>query len=84
MAKAICNWMRTCHVILVCAGNYATFSRWIEREMDMAKRSFAHPKPVIAIKPWGNDNMSTKARGQADRIVNWNTSNIVSAIRELA
>ena len=76
--------MAPCHVILVMAGVYATYSTWIKREIKIAKTEFQVPKPIIAIKPWAQTNISQVVAENADEIVGWNTDSIVSAIRRLA
>lgn len=78
---AIKNQMRFCDVVLIMAGKYATYSTWIQREISIAKRDFQ--KPIVAIRPWANEQVSTVVSSAADRLVGWNTSSIVTAIREL-
>jgi hypothetical protein len=80
--RAIQNQMVFCDVILIMAGKYATYSKWIKREIEIAK-SYTIPKPIIAIRPWANEQVSSVVSGAADKLVNWSTSSIVSAIREL-
>jgi hypothetical protein len=70
-----------CEVVLIMAGVYSSYSKWIQREIKIAKSDFN--KPVIAIKPWANTQVSTIVRDKSDRLVSWNTSSIVSAIREV-
>lgn len=82
--EAIKRQMSPCHVILVMAGVYATYSTWIKREIKIAKTKFQVPKPIIAIKPLAQTNVSQVVLENADEIVNWNTNSIVSAIRRLA
>ena len=84
LRQAIRNHMRPCHVILIMAGVYATYSKWIDKEIDLAKNGFTNPKPIIAVKPWGNTLISQPVRNAADKIVGWNTESIVGAIRDLA
>ena len=83
LRQAIRNHMAPCHVILIMAGVYATYSKWITKEIDIAKVGFQSPKPIIAVTPWGADRISTVVRDAADRIVGWNTESVVKAIREL-
>jgi len=71
-------------VVLILAGVYATYSKWIDKEIQIAKTEFPSPKPIVAIQPWGAEKTSQKVKDNADRIVGWNTDSIVSAIRELA
>lgn len=81
LREAIWRQMRPAHVVLVLAGVYATYSRWIKEEINLAKEM---GKPIIAVAPWGADKISSVVRENADRIVRWNSSSIVQAIRELA
>jgi len=78
---AIKRQMAPCHVVLVMAGVYATYSTWIRKEIRIAKTEYQTPKPVIAVKPWAQTNISHFVRENADDIVAWNTDSIVDAIR---
>lgn len=80
---AISEKIRNCHVILVMAGVYSTHSKWINIEIEIAKKEFDWKKPIIAIEPWGSERTSQHVKENADKIVGWNTNSIVSAIREL-
>ena len=84
LRQAIRNQMTPCHVVLIMAGVYATYSKWINIEIDLALRGFANAKPIVAIRPWGNERISEPVRQAADRIVGWNTESVVGAIRDLA
>lgn len=79
--KAIKNQMVFCDVVLIMAGKYATYSKWIQREIQIAKRDYS--KPIVAIRPWANEQVSSVVSEAANRLVGWNTSSIVSAIREV-
>lgn len=83
LRKAIRTQMASCDVVIVLAGVYASYSKWIDIEMDLAKSGFQTAKPILAIRPRGQSRVSAAVSSQADRIVNWNTGSIVSAIREL-
>lgn len=78
---AIKNQMVFCDVVVIMGGKYATYSKWIQREIQIAKREFS--KPILAIRPWASEQVSSVVSDAADRLVNWSTSSIVSAIREL-
>ena len=71
-----------CHVVVIMAGKYATYSKWIQREIQIAKRDFS--KPVVAVAPWGAQQISSVVQANANRIARWNTPSIVGAIREVA
>ncbi|MCY4367787.1 MAG: TIR domain-containing protein [Chloroflexi bacterium] len=83
LRKAIYTQISPSGVVLVMAGVYASYSKWIDIEIDIAKEGFNKPKPIIAIRPWGNERMSKLVQDSADKIVNWNTNSIVNAIIEL-
>lgn len=82
--EAIKAQMSPCHIVIIMAGKYATFSKWIKREIKIAKSEFANPKPILAVKPWASTQVSSVVSENADKLVGWNTNSIVTAIRELA
>jgi len=79
--NAIRDQMQPCSVVLIIAGVYATYSKWINKEIQIAQKEFSFPKPIIGIKPWGNTNVSSVVQNAADEIVGWNTDSIVAAIK---
>ncbi len=81
---AIRNQIAPCSVVLILAGVYSTYSRWINEEIALAKHGFENSKPILAIEPWGAERTSVPVQKAADRIVGWNTESIVTAIRSLA
>ncbi|SCP97912.1 TIR domain-containing protein [Anaerobium acetethylicum] len=82
--NAIKNQMQYANVILIMAGVYSSYSKWIDKEISIAKNEFYTPKKIIAIEPWGSEKTSLKVKNNANKIVGWNTNSIVSAIRELS
>ena len=84
LRQAIRNQMTPCHVVLILAGVYATYSKWINIEIDLAEKGFTYAKPIVAIRPWGSQRISERVRLAADRIVGWNTESVVEASRDLA
>ena len=84
LRAAIRRQMSPCSAVLILAGVYATYSSWIDEEIDMAQFGFDAAKPIIAIEPWGSERTSTVVKQAADKIVRWNTDSIVGAIREIA
>lgn len=84
LSEAIKRQMSSCHIVLIMAGVYSTYSKWINKEINIAKNGFLNPKPIIAIKPWAQTNVSTVVSQNANDIVSWNTDSIVTAIRKLA
>jgi hypothetical protein len=81
LLEAIKQQMVFCDVVLIVAGKYASYSKWIQREIKIAKNHF--DKPIVAIRPWANEQVSTVVSEAADKLVGWNSNSIVTAIREL-
>lgn len=84
LRDAIRRQMQLASVVLIMAGKYSTYSMWINEEISLAKKGFTYPKPILAITPWGAEQISSVVRAAADKIVRWNTGSIVQGIRELA
>lgn len=84
LREAIRNKMAPCGVVLILAGVYASYSKWIDKEIALAESGFGQRKPIIAIEPWGSERTSTRVKEAADRIVKWNTESVVGAIRDLS
>jgi hypothetical protein len=66
--------------VIMLAGVYSTHSKWINKEIEIAKLLFQ--KPIIAIEPWGAERTSATVKDNADIIVKWSSASIVKAIRE--
>ncbi len=75
------NQMRDAHVFLILSGMYVAHSDWIEFEIDFARRI---GRPIIGIRPWGNERVPAAVQNAATEIVGWHTESIVRAIREHA
>jgi hypothetical protein len=80
--NAIKQQMSNCHIVLIMAGVYSTYSTWIEREIEIAQIEYMNPKPIIGIKPWAQTRISAVVQEASDEIVAWSTNSIVRAIRE--
>jgi len=63
--------------ILIMAGVYSTYSKWINKEIEIAK---AYGKPIIAIEPWASEKTSQVVKDNANEIVKWQSSSIANAI----
>ena len=75
------NQMACCSAVLVMAGVYSTYSDFINLEIEAAKEL---GKPIIAVEPWGSEKTSIVVKNAATKVVGWNTSSIVDAIREVS
>lgn len=75
---AIRKQMQPVSCVLILAGVYSTYSKWINIEIELAKEM---GKRIIAIEPWASQKTSQTVKNNADVIVGWNTESIVKAIR---
>jgi hypothetical protein len=66
--------------VLMLAGVYSTYSKWINKEIEISKKVFN--KPIIAIEPWGAEKTSQIVKDNAIVTVKWQSSSIVEAIRQ--
>ncbi|MCD8286863.1 MAG: TIR domain-containing protein [Clostridia bacterium] len=80
LKEAIRNHISPASCVIVLAGVYATYSKWINIEIELAQEM---GKKILAVKIRGNVEVSTVVSDAADEIVNWNTDSIVEAIRRL-
>lgn len=80
LREAIKTQMAPTSCVIILAGVYSTYSKWINIEIDLAKNAFVVPKRIIAIEPWGAERTSTVVKNAADEIVRWQTSSITAAI----
>ena len=78
LKAAIRNQMQHASCILILAGVYSTYSKWINIEIQLAQEM---GKKIIAIEPWGAERTSIRVKNSANVIVKWQTSSIVKAIR---
>lgn len=78
LKEAIKRQMQPASCVLIMAGVYSTYSKWINIEIELAK---SMNKKIIAIEPWGAEKTSQVVKNAADVVVGWNTDSIVNAIR---
>lgn len=72
--------IKGCSGVLILAGVYASYSKWINKEIEISKD---YSKSIIAIEPWGSEKTSVVVKDAADKIVKWNGKSIADAIKEL-
>ncbi|MFU0528606.1 TIR domain-containing protein [Gardnerella vaginalis] len=78
LKEAIRNQMQHASCVLILAGVYSTYSKWINIEIELAKEL---DKKIIAVEPWDSEKTSRVVKNAADVIVKWRTDSIISAIR---
>ena len=79
LKQAIENKIRPCSVVLIMAGVYSTYSKWINIEIEIANRL---EKPIIAIEPRGSERTSEVVKNNATKIVWRNAPTIIQAIKD--
>lgn len=77
LRAAIKNQMRPASCVLILAGVYSTYSKWIRIETQLAHEL---GKTIIAVEPRGAERTSEYVKVNADVIVRWNTKSIINAI----
>ncbi|MCX7781745.1 MAG: TIR domain-containing protein [Negativicutes bacterium] len=80
LKAALTNQIKPASGILIVAGMYAAHSTWIDYEIDEAVRL---GKTIIGIEPWGQERIPKKIQDNAIRMVGWNSSPIIKAVKEL-
>ncbi|GAA7273343.1 hypothetical protein HpRN124_15590 [Helicobacter pylori] len=76
--NAIEKKIKRCSCVIVLAGVYATYSKWIRKEVEIAKNL---NKKIIAVEYWGSERTSQFVKENADCVVGWNSGSIKDAIR---
>lgn len=66
LREAIRRQMQPASCVLILAGVYSTYSKWINIEMALAKEM---GKRIVAIAPWGAQRTSMTVKTAADVIV---------------
>lgn len=84
LREAIRKQMAPASVIIILAGMYAHYSKWINIEIELAKNGFYKPKKIIAVEYWGAERTSRVVKDAADKVVKWNAASIANAIKELS
>ncbi len=65
--------------VVMLAGVYSSYSKWIKKEIKISKTDFR--KPIIAVEPWASEKTSKIVKDNADEIAKWQSASIVNAIR---
>lgn len=80
LREAIDAKIKGCSGVIILAGVYASYSKWINEEI---KISGDYDKSIIAVEPWASEKTSAVVKDAADKIVGWNGKSLANAIREL-
>jgi hypothetical protein len=80
LKEAIFNKIRRSHVIVIPCGMYASYSYWIQKEIDGAK---FYKKPILAVNPWAQQRKSSVVINNSDKQVGWNQKPVVQSVFDL-
>lgn len=80
LRAAIEQQMRPASVVIILAGLYAHYSKWINIEIEIARNL---GKKIIAVEYWGAERTSQIVKNAAHEIVKWNGKSIADAIIRL-
>lgn len=78
LRAAIDSKIRGCSCVIILAGVYVTYSKWINIEIELAQQ---YNKPIIAVQPWGAERTSAAVKNAATAIVGWNAKSIANAVK---
>lgn len=81
LQEALIRQVRPVNCVLVLSGMYANHREWIQAEISYAQ---SLDKPIIGIRPWGQQRVPVDVQNAVHAMVGWNTQSIVSAIRQYA
>jgi hypothetical protein len=80
LREAIYGKIRRSHVVVIPTGMYASYSRWIQKEVEGA---IVYGKPILAVNPWGQERKSSVVHASASRYVGWNAKSVAQGIWDL-
>lgn len=73
--------IRQSTVVLVIGGMYCNYRKWIQKEIEIAKK---YNKPIILVTPYGANRIPTMVEINATKTIKWNSDSIINAIREVS
>jgi len=68
-------------VVVKPTGMYASYSTWIQKEIDGAKLL---GKSILSVDPWGQERKSSVVAAAADLSVGWSSQSVVDGIYRLS
>jgi hypothetical protein len=80
LREAIDAKIKGCSGVIILAGVYASYSKWINEEI---KISGDYDKSIIAVEPWDSDKTSAVVKNAADKVVKWQSKSLADAVKEL-
>jgi len=78
LRDALERQIKPINCFIIVAGMYVNYRKWIKEELDIAAY---YGKPIVGVRPWGQERTPTEVQNAAKEIVGWNTDSLVAAIR---
>jgi len=79
LKECLTRQMNPSQGVIILSGMYVAHSDWIEYEIYEAVRM---GKTIIGVKPWGQEKVPKIVQDNADVMVAWQKSSIISAVRD--
>lgn len=79
--EGLYNQIRPVNAVIILSGMYVAHSDWIIKEIKIAQ---AMGKPIIGVRPWGQQMVPQAVQSAARVMVGWNIDSIIGAIRDHA
>lgn len=79
LRTALAEKIRHASCVIVPAGVYCSYSDWIEEEIVLALEM---EKPIIGVRLWGAERISSLVQDNADVIVGWNKESVAIAVED--
>ena len=81
--NAIKSKISASSIVLILTGKYSTYSKWINKEIEISEKEFNTKKPIIGVEYWGASQTSKPVNDAADELVKWQSKSIIDAIKKL-
>lgn len=79
LRKRISDRISLCSSVIILSGMYVKYSTWIDFEINTA---VTMNKPIIGVRPWGQERVPINVQNNATEMVGWNSSSVIDAIRK--
>ncbi len=80
LKNAIYNKISRSHVIVIPSGMYASYSKWIKKEIE---GSNYYGKPILAVNPHGQERKPGIVLDNSNEAVGWNKKPVINGIWSL-
>lgn len=80
LQTALTGQIAPANVVVIIGGMYATYSDWINYEVNEAVRM---QKKVLLVEPWGQQKVPAYVRSVATKTVGWNSASVIKGITTL-